>query len=386
MKILMVTREQGQDRRYGLGKSLEPVCAALRELGHEVLYLSQAEAGPRGIAFSLKLAETLSGWLGQVGNPLFARAFAERLNMGRLAAQVAARDGHTHVHLHDPWIAFGFLWFSRLHCRRRPRWGLTEHGYGCYSHATLEDGLAQGTGLQRRLRRLEAGITAKADWCLFPTQAAMAQTVRDLCLADAAPGWRVIPHPRPPLALRPREAARQALGWQENRRYVVAVGRLAPLKRFDLVLQAVALLPQEWDVQTVILGGGDAAPLLRLAESLRIAPPLVALTDDVGLRLSAADAYTSASATESFGLANLEALTAGLPCVLAAIPAVAEVAGGAARLVAGEAEALAAGLRDILSDPARAAHHANAARARAAAWPDAGEIAQRYVEMYQRLD
>jgi len=386
MKILMVTRESAADRRYGLGKSLQPLCAALRGLGHEVLYLSQAEAGPTGVALSQRLADAASRLLGKAGNPVFAQALAERVNMGRLAARVAARGGFTHVHLHDPWIAWGYRLFCTAYGGGQRRWGITEHGYGCYSHATLEDGLAQGAGLQRRLRKLESRLLQSAHWCVFPTQAALRQTARDLCLADAPRRWQAIPHARPSLALRRKDLARRQLGWQDGRFYVLAVGRLAPLKRFPMLLEAVARLPPAWNTQTVILGGGDPAPLAQRAGQLGIAPPLVLATDDVGLYLSAADAYVSASASESFGLANLEALAAGLPCVFAATPAVAEVAGSGACLVAEEAEAIALALQDILSDPARAGHYAQAARARGGAWPTIEEIARHYVECYQRLD
>ena len=385
LKILMVTREQAADRLYGLGKSLEPLCAALRTRGHEIRYLSQADAEPDDIAARHRLYQILSRPWGKAGNPLFAGAFAERLNMGRMAARLAASESYTHVHLHDPWIALGFRWFSRYYRAGKSHWGVTEHGYGCYSHATLQDGLTQGIGLQRWLRRLEGSLLARADWCVFPTQAALVQTARDLCFAEVPGGWRVIPHARPPLGLRPRDTARQLLGWDHSRRYVLTVGRLVPLKRFDWVLRATVPLQQAGPVQTVILGGGDPAPFLALARDLAIPQPLVLATDDVGLYLSAADAYVSASATESFGLANLEALAAGLPSVCVAIPAVAEVMGSAAYLVAGEVDIISMALQEILSHPARAEHYSQAARDRATGWPDIEAIADRYVEMYQSV-
>ena len=385
LKILMVTREHAADRLYGLGKSLEPLCAALRARGHEVRYLSQADAEPNDIAGRQRMHQILSRPWGMVGNPLFAGAFAERLAMGRMAARLASSEGYTHVHLHDPWIALGFRWFSCYYRAGKSRWGVTEHGYGCYSHATLEDGLTQGIGLQRWLRRLEGSLLAKADWGVFPTQAALAQTARDVCFAEAPVGWRVIPHARPPLELRPRDTARQLLGWDNSRRYVLTVGRLVALKRFHWVLQATVPLQRDGPVQTVILGGGDPAPLLQLASELAVPQPLVLATDDVGLYLSAADAYVSASATESFGLANLEALAAGLPSVCVAIPAVTEVMGSAAYLVAGEVDAISLALQEILSHPARADQYSQAARTRAAGWPDIEAIADRYVEMYQSV-
>ena len=386
MKILMATREFDADRLYGLGKSLEPLCSTLRAMGHQVVYLSQGEAGVKSIQLAKRLAEFFCYLLGDSGNPIFARAFAERINMGRLAARVAARGGFTHVHLHDPWIAFGYRIFCHFYRIGGLRWGITEHGYGCYSHATLEDGLTQSASLQRRLRRLEDRLLQAADWCIFPTLATLRQTVRDLCIADIPNTWQVIPHAIPQLNLISKDLARQQLGWAKDRPYVVAVGRLAPLKRFPLVLEAVARLPPEWNTQAVILGGGESNLLQEQARTLNIAPPQILATDDVGLYLSAADVYVSASSTESFGLANLEAMYAGLPCVCTATPPVIEVAGAGVNLVADQPDAIATALFDILSKPEYALRFAIAARARTSTWPTIKEIAHSYVENYKALD
>ncbi|MGC9538163.1 glycosyltransferase [Streptomyces sp. UG1] len=156
-----------------------------------------------------------------------------------------------------------------------------------------------------------------------------------------------------------RKEARAFHGLPEEAYVVGGVGRLAPGKRFDLLVQALALLPL--DVWLLLVGGGPEADVLRrtardlgvadrvvlagerpyLPDSRDDAPDLVAL-------LSAMDVLASPSPEESFGLAVVEALAAGLPVLYASCPAVEDLATDAApgaRRVTGGAGAYA---REVL--------------------------------------
>ncbi len=383
MRLLLVTREDHADRRYGLGRSLMPLADALTKRGHHVRYLCRADRSPRSDrwlqAAQRRLAAVLRPCWAEADD--FLRAFLERVDMGRLAAKVAARERYTHVHLHDPWLAFGYRLFARAYRLSGVRWGVTEHGFGCYSQAALEDGLRQGPRLMRRLRRLEASVLAAADWVIAPTQTALQQLTRDLCL-PAPPGhWHAIPHARPALTLSERATARKQLGWSPDALYILGIGRLVPLKRFPLLIDAVASLPG--DVRLVLLGDGDRESLRRHAEKAGLRCPIeFAVTDNVGLYLSAADIYVSPSSTESFGLANLEALTAGVATLCTAVGGVPEVMGDAAWLVPGDSDALRGALAILAADPGLRAQFAARGRARAAAWPDINSIAERYERIY----
>jgi len=391
MKILMVTRENHADKRYGLGRSLAPLIEEFTRRGIEVGYLCQADAGERSIA----ILRSLHGILVKLFGRFFSHTefvpllwgILERLNMGRLAVKVMARERYTHVHCHDPIIAAGYRWFGSLRLCHTARWGLTEHGFGCYAQAFHQDGARLGTSVMRWLRRWEAKILLKAQWVITPTRSGLAQLERDLSIYPIPATWQAIYHPRPVLNTYPKMEARQSLGWATGDIYIIAVGRFAELKQFSALVQACAYLQHpHWKL--VLIGEGDRVPLQTLATELKIAERLYfAISDDMGLYYSAADIYVSASLTESFGLANLEALVMGLPSVCTAVGAVPEVLGGGARLVpARDIFALVEALQSLLDDADSRQYWAQQARQWVHNWPpDVSSIADAYLAMYQGI-
>ncbi|MEU8707832.1 glycosyltransferase [Streptomyces sp. NPDC048565] len=125
-----------------------------------------------------------------------------------------------------------------------------------------------------------------------------------------------------------RHATRARLGIPETAFVVGGVGRLVPGKRFDLLIRAVADLPGAW---LVLAGDGpEALALHALAARLGVTGRVRFLGEcgaagaapGVPALLSAVDTFVSASREESFGLAAVEALAAGLPVVHAACPAI----------------------------------------------------------------
>ncbi|MFH0519531.1 glycosyltransferase [Streptomyces sp. M41] len=152
-----------------------------------------------------------------------------------------------------------------------------------------------------------------------------------------------------------RKEARTFHGLPEDAYVVGGVGRLAPGKRFDLLVRALARLPG--DVRLLLVGGGpEEAALRRLALTLGVADRVVLAGErpalsgpgddapDLVALLSAMDVLASPSAQESFGLAVVEALAAGLPVLYARCPAVEDLPPDAvpgARRVTGDAEAYA---------------------------------------------
>ncbi|WP_326696089.1 glycosyltransferase [Streptomyces sp. NBC_01754] len=130
-----------------------------------------------------------------------------------------------------------------------------------------------------------------------------------------------------------RRAVRARLGLPGDAFVVGGVGRLVPGKRFDVTLRAVAALPGAW---LLLAGDGpQAGPLRALAGRLGVADRVrfagecgVDGAPDVPAVLGAMDVFVSASREESFGLAVVEALSAGLPVVHGPCPAVDDLPAG----------------------------------------------------------
>lgn len=395
MRILHVTRELAGDRRFGIGRSLDPVIRALQLDGHEVRYLTQQDQGPRAMQAQQRWTERLlprmrRAW-GDAGD-LFLRVWIERLNMGRLAAKVAATWPADVVHLHDPWMAWGFRvgrWINGPRARAC-RWGFTEHGFGSYTQAIGEEGVPYTPSLRRLNLWLERSVAMAADWVVCPTHLGLHRLAQDLGVAQAPRHWVAIPHARPVLTPMTRDDARQRVDWCDDRVNVLAVGRLNPVKRFDTLVQACLRTGRR--MRLTILGEGGPGPLHALVDAAQAGERLlleVRLVDDVGPWLCAADVYVSSTRNESFGMANLEALAAGAPALCTAAGGVPEVMGDGARLVPaqdeGLVEVLTAGLIDLIDNPSERARLGAAGAAHAAQWPDAAAVGRRYEALYRGL-
>lgn len=391
IRVLVVTRERSADRRYGLGKSLEPVLAALEQQGVEYHYLTQDDAGQRGWELLRRVHQWLTRWLQPVlrGTEVAGVVWGvlERANMGRLAAKVALAEGWTHVHCHDPLIAWGLRWSLRWRGRSAQiRWGVTEHGFGCYAQAIHEDGARLGRHVMNGMRQLETRVLLAADWVICPTHLAQAQLRRDLALPQVPVNFYVIPHPAPRLDFPDQSTARKEFGWADQEWVWLAVGRLAPLKAFDLLVRAFAQLVGRTSVpqRLHIAGGGDTTPLLALASALDVADRVsIGETDQIGRYYAAANAYISTSRTESFGMANLEALAAGLPVLATAAGGVPEVLGDAAVLMPIDApEVWAALMQRLVENTDECQRWSRSALERVRRWPDAGEVARACLAVY----
>lgn len=388
MRILHVTREFAADRRFGIGRSLQPVLDAFGRRGHEVRLLTQEDLGPRAKAAQARLSRVLTPparlLYGDAG-AVMASIWSERCTMGHLAARMARSWRADAVNLHDPWIGWGYRLACRFGPRPAGRWGISQHGFGAYADATREESVPSTPRLLGRLRRLEAGVLRNADWVLCPTVAARAQLARDLVEVAPARHWHVIPHARPLLGSASRTSVRQQLGLADDMPHVVAIGRVNPVKRLDAIVQACIALHRP--LRLTLLAGGDGQALRALADSAPLLQFDLRTVDDVTPYLAAADVYVSAARNESFGLANLEALAAGVPALCTAVGGVPEVTAGRAWLLPGGdgglVEAITQALQRLLDDPPLAAALADAGRRHAAAWPDADAVALRLEAIYQ---
>ncbi|MFJ7135541.1 glycosyltransferase [Streptomyces fungicidicus] len=233
-------------------------------------------------------------------------------------------------------------------------------------------------------RRLTAGVRALylASERLGSATVAVSPTVADRLKRWGVPAPRIEVVPNgvdlDRFRFRPdqRERTRRRLGLPEGAFVVGGVGRLTRGKRFDVLVQALALLPE--DHWLLLVGGGPEEHLLRrtaheaglagrvLFTGERPGVPDGSPGPDLPSLASAMDLFASPSAEEAFGLAAVEALASGLPVLYAACPAIEDlppenragarrVRGGAAAYARAIAEVRAAGPAPRTAAPA--AHH-----------------------------
>ena len=121
-----------------------------------------------------------------------------------------------------------------------------------------------------------------------------------------------------------KSAARRQLGFAHNESVVLFVGRFAPLKGIDRLLEAMAHLKHHQRLRLVIVGGdGNSTPesqrLQELSRELSIQDFVTFAGRVEQYRLppyySAADVLVVPSHYESFGLVALESLASGTPVV-----------------------------------------------------------------------
>ncbi|MEU2443098.1 glycosyltransferase [Streptomyces althioticus] len=181
-----------------------------------------------------------------------------------------------------------------------------------------------------------------------------------------------------------RERTRRRLGLPDGAFVVGGVGRLAPGKRYEVLVRALARLPE--DCWLLLVGGGPEEHLLRrtaheagvsgrvLLTGERPAVPDGSPGPDLPSLTSAMDVFASPSTEEAFGLAAVEALAAGLPVLHGSCPAIEDLppdASAGARRVRGGPEEYARAIAEVRAagpaprTPAEAARHYSITRSSA---------------------
>ncbi len=125
--------------------------------------------------------------------------------------------------------------------------------------------------------------------------------------------------------------------------YVLGVlGRLDPIKRFDLVIRAAAPLLDDQH-RLLIVGDGQIRPELEAEAQRQGVAELVTFAGerhDVAAMLSSLDLFIASSEQETFGLSVLEALANGIPALYTTCPALDDIETARARQVPGDVEGM----------------------------------------------
>ena len=264
-----------------------------------------------------------------------------------------------HVHYAVPLAAGAVLAAELVDPKRAPAIVVTLHG----SDITGAPGLS--------LARTTAWALERADRLTVPSRA-LAASVPVARPVRVVPNF-VAPSPHPPASLEAEE--------------IVHVSNLRPVKRpLDLVA-ILARLEHDRARLSVVGDGPEGEALRRAVDEAGLVDRvrLHGMRSDVGAVLREGSVFVLPSASESFGLAALEAMAAGLPVV-------ATTAGGLPEVVrdgtdgflheVGDVDAMARSVDRLLaSEPLRRRMGA-AARRRAARFSE-GPVVAAYREVYR---
>lgn len=187
-----------------------------------------------------------------------------------------------------------------------------------------------------------------------------------------------------------RPAIRRELGVRDSDIVIGSVGRLAPVKNYGLLLQAVPGLLVSHDVTVMFVGDGPERPILEaLADSLQIRQRVRFLghRNDVRDLLAAMDIFVLPSHSEGMSNTLLEAMAASVPVVASAV-------GGNTEIVrdqqdglifpAGNLERLRVCLALLCNDSAYRQHLGQSGYARVVQAFSIQAMIARYEELYNR--
>ncbi len=203
---------------------------------------------------------------------------------------------------------------------------------------------------------------ARAQAVIVPTQ-----HTRQSLIADGVNARFVtVPTGVPPIYPTPggRVRIRQCLGMGEDTPMLLYLGRVAPEKRLDLLLRVCVALrernlpPPLNDFRLAIVGDGQIrADVEQQAEEMGLRQQVVFTGrlphEEIADWYAASDVFILASPHETQGLALVEAMQAGLPCVAVNRGGPTEVVqnGRTGRLVPFEVEAFADAVEELMRNP-----------------------------------
>ena len=281
-----------------------------------------------------------------------------------------------HVHYAVPHATAAILARAMSAAGREPRVVTTLHGTDT---TLLGRDPGYGPAIRHALQRSDA-VTTVSGWLREETR----RLLRIECPIEVIHNFF-----EPKTPARTRDEVRRELGLRDEA-MIVHLSNLRPVKRIDLLLETAARIQPQTAFKLVILAGGDFAPYAGLVERLGLGDRVVVRKSvfEIEDYLQAADLGLFTSASESFCLGLLEAMSFGVPSVSTAVGGIPEVVmdGESGILVeTAEAEALAGAVESLLHDPERRRAYGRAAQRRAVEKFSAAAIVPQYEALYRRV-
>jgi N-acetyl-alpha-D-glucosaminyl L-malate synthase BshA len=195
----------------------------------------------------------------------------------------------------------------------------------------------------------------------------------------------------PEIYSRERYPCRKDALTDPGERLVMHISNFRPVKRVTDVVRIFHELQRSVPARLVFVGDGPDRPeAAHLAAELGIRDRVVFLgkQDSVAELLACADLFLLPSASESFGLSALEAMSAGVPVVASAAGGLLEVVeSGVSGVLApvGDVAGMAAAAVEILRDPARWERMSRDARRLASERFGVDRVVPQYESYYQKV-
>lgn len=195
----------------------------------------------------------------------------------------------------------------------------------------------------------------------------------------------VVPHPARSFASLEQQAARHALGWEDDRPLFVLPGVLKPAKLVAETLAAATPLLEGGTLRLALVGPVVDEGLIRRARSLGVLvlpSPVRRLYEQAIVAADCVLVLRDASVGETNG-PLMDALGAGRAVLATAVGSITEIAEDAALYCLPAAESIRAGLKTLCDDDERG-RHAEIAHARAEAF-SLRSLAERHADLFSEV-
>lgn len=184
---------------------------------------------------------------------------------------------------------------------------------------------------------------------------------------------------------------RQQLNIPANDIIITNVGRLVPLKRHDLLLKAAAKLGHDAPYTLLIIGDGPEMHTIQKLIDQHQLQANVILTGhrhDVDRLLRISDIFVQCSDTEGLSMSIIEAMAAGLPCIVTDVGGNHELIKNNEngwRIPASDSDSLTEKLRSLLHNPNERKRMGNTSQILVSSTFSHASCMQAYMKLYQRL-
>jgi glycosyltransferase involved in cell wall biosynthesis len=164
-------------------------------------------------------------------------------------------------------------------------------------------------------------------------------------------------------SLQEKKDARKSLAIPDGTVVLTSVGGCSPVKNHSVIIEALAMLPVDAAILYLHVGPEeDGHPERKLAQAAGASSRVrfYGTVQDITSILHASDVFVMPSLYEGCPIATIEAMGAGLPCILSDVPGLCDFreAGDGIYWVKPTAESIQKGLLHFLEMPMSTRHHA----------------------------